>query len=57
MHSIVEMTQFTCKDSNPKTILVEFDTGSLNKKDIWRICNSCNQKPEFLKFRIFEKEI
>ena len=57
MHSTVEMTQFTCKDSNPKIILVEFDTGSLNKKDIWKICNICNQKPEFLKFRIFEKEI
>ncbi|WP_457759889.1 hypothetical protein [Candidatus Nitrosopumilus sp. bin_32a] len=51
------MTPFTCKDNNPKIIQVEFDTGSLKKKDVWTICTICNQKPEFSKYRIKEKKI
>ena len=51
------MESLECKDDNPKIIQVEFDTGSLMKKDVWIICTICNQKPEFLQYRIYEKNI
>lgn len=46
----------TCNDNNPKIIQVEFDTGSLQKKDIWELCEQCNQKLEFQKYRIYVKQ-
>lgn len=46
-----------CKDDNPKTIQIEFDTGSLMKKDVWRICDVCSRKQEFSRYKISEKII
>ncbi len=46
-----------CNDDNSKVIEIEFDTGSLNKKDVWKICNECNLKPQFQKFRIAENKL
>ncbi len=43
---------FSCKDHNPKIIKVEFDTGSLQKKDEWLLCKNCSNKPEFQKHRV-----
>ncbi len=43
---------FECNDSSPKIYEIEFDTGSLQKNDTWHLCESCSQKPEFLKFRL-----
>jgi len=31
---------------------IEFDTGSLKKKDVRRLCISCSKKPEFQNHRI-----
>ncbi len=55
MHSIVEMIQFVFKNKSQKIIQIKFDTSSLKKRDIWIICEACNSKSEFLKFRIYEK--
>ena len=46
-----------CNDENPKIIEIEFDTGSLQKKDVWHLCKYCNLKLEFTKHRINEKQI
>ena len=51
------MSQYTCKDDNPKIKQIEFDTGPLKKQDIWNICETCNQKPEFSNYRVVEKNI
>ena len=51
------MSRNTCKDTNPKIKQIEFDTGTLKRKDIWEICSICNQKPEFAYYRIYEKNI
>lgn len=53
LHFIVMI--HVCKDDNPKTIQIEFDTGSLMKKDVWRICNVCSHKQEFSRYKISEK--
>lgn len=42
----------TCNDENSKVFQVEFDTGSLQKKDVWKLCENCNLKPEFQRHRI-----
>ncbi len=55
VHSIVEMVQFVFKNKNQKIIQIEFDMGSLKKIDILIICETCNLKSEFLKFRIYKK--
>ena len=55
LHSIVEMTSIDCNDDNPKVIEVEFDSGSLRKKNIIQLCKDCCQNPEFQKYRISEK--
>jgi len=57
LHFIVGMKLLVCKDDNQKIIQIEFDTGSLKKKDVWAICKICNQKPEFSQYRIYEKNI
>lgn len=46
-----------CNDDNSKVIEREFDTGSLNKKDVWRICDDCIGKPMFTRYIISEKVI
>jgi len=38
-------------------IMVEYDTGSLQKKDEWKLCKSCSQLPQFQKYRISEVKI
>jgi len=51
------MEFFVCSDNNPKVIQIEFDTGTLQKKDLWKICKQCNLKPEFKEFRIRIQEL
>ncbi len=46
-----------CNDINPKIIEVEFDTGSLQKNDVWHLCKFCSQKSEFQKFRLNIKNL
>lgn len=41
-----------CSDDDEKVIEVEFDTGSLQKQDIWKLCAKCNLIKNFQKFRI-----
>lgn len=41
----------------PKVIEVVFDTGSLQKEDVWKLCKDCCLKPEFRHFRIHEKRL
>ena len=48
---------YTCNDNNPKIIRVEFDTGSLQKKDVWALCEQCNQKSEFQMYRLYAKKL
>ncbi len=48
---------FICNDDNPKIIEIEFDTGSLQKNDVWHLCEFCSQKPEFQKFRLNMKNL
>jgi len=48
---------FICNDINPKIIEVEFDTGSLQKNDVWHLCEFCSQKYEFQKFRLNVKNL
>lgn len=48
---------FICNDANPKTIEVKFDTGSLQKDDVWHLCESCSEKSEFQKFRLNVKNL
>ena len=51
------MVIHVCKDKNPKTIKVEFDSSSQIENDVWHLCKNCNQKLEFVKYRIDEKDI
>ncbi len=48
---------FICNDTNSKIIEVEFDTGSLQKNDVWHLCKFCSQKYEFQKFRLNVKNL
>lgn len=41
-----------CNDDNQKVIEIEFDTGSLKKQDIWKLCAKCKLIKKFQKFRI-----
>ena len=41
-----------CNDDNPKVIEIEFDTGSLQKDDVWQLCKTCSSKQEFKNHRI-----
>ena len=48
---------FICNDTNPKIIEIEFDTGSLQKNDVWHLCEFCSKKHEFQKFRLNIKNL
>ena len=41
-----------CNDDNQKVFEIEFDTGSLQKEDVWHLCKNCSLKPEFKYHRI-----
>ena len=48
---------FICNDTNLKIIEVKFDTGSLQKNDVWHLCTFCSKKYEFQKFRLNVKNL
>ena len=44
-----------CKLKHEPKIEVEYDTGSLNKKDVYFLCEQCNELKKFRDFRIRER--
>jgi len=43
---------YFCNEDHDKKFKVKFDSGLLEKDDIWFLCKKCNLKPEFQQYRI-----